>query len=409
MNVNIDNLEHVLNTLTGFESLSNGDLESPDSVYAKTVLKLNGVDFKHREGTEGFMSSVKAGAQKVYEMIKNFIKAIRDFFFGSKKETGKIVNSVQNNLNSIEKSKKTRKEHSSTFNKSLNSGDVSTIRTALFMEMNDKRNSTSDIIDIIEHGFSKHPDLFVPYEENAYSQEINQDKGAWDTRYYHTQELYATSNFSSKRIRHLVVVREHVFNLPPSSESYFGESFKNKGTLQFQIKTLLDLSFEMSQVSETIQNGNYNKGNFEKLSATVKSRKIDFKSQQTFLELVSKTSTELQALKNFEGSSDLYNELDKICKEIKKTLPELKKIGDEVTLILDIWTETLNKCNEECKGRNISDETWILGNEEKTIVKEGITRSTAIIKQFKRILNCNTEILEQLNSQTSKWKKYLEQ
>ena len=87
----------------------------------------------------------------------------------------------------------------------------------------------------------------------------------------------------------------------------------------------------------------------------------------------------------------------------------MKKIGDEVTLILDIWTETLNKCNEECKGRNISDETWGLDNEEKTIVKEGITWSTAIIKQFKRILNCNTEILEQLNSQTSKWKRYLEQ
>lgn len=82
MNVNIDNLEHVLSTLTGFESLSSGDLTSPDSIYAKTVLKLNGVDFKGREGSESFMSSVKAGAVKVYEMIKNFIKAIRDFFKG---------------------------------------------------------------------------------------------------------------------------------------------------------------------------------------------------------------------------------------------------------------------------------------------------------------------------------------
>ena len=83
MNVDIDNLEHVLSTLTGFESLSNGDLESPDSVYTKTVLKLNGVDFKHRAGTEGFVSSVKDGAAKIYVMIKNFIKAIRDFFKGT--------------------------------------------------------------------------------------------------------------------------------------------------------------------------------------------------------------------------------------------------------------------------------------------------------------------------------------
>lgn len=106
MNVNIDNLEHVLSTLNGFESLSNGDLESPDSIYTKTVLKLNGVDFKHRAGTEGFVSSVKAGAQKVYEMIKNFIKAIRDFFFGSKgsKQTKAIddaVKSTQNNSKEI--------------------------------------------------------------------------------------------------------------------------------------------------------------------------------------------------------------------------------------------------------------------------------------------------------------------
>ncbi len=97
MNVDIDNLEHVLSTLTGFESLSNGDFTSPDSVYAKTVLKLNGVDFKYRAGSEGFLNSVKAGAEKVYEMIKNFIKAIRDFFFGSKgsKQTKTIDDAVK--------------------------------------------------------------------------------------------------------------------------------------------------------------------------------------------------------------------------------------------------------------------------------------------------------------------------
>lgn len=122
MNVNIDNLEHVLSTLTGFESLSNGDLESPDSVYAKTVLKLNGVDFKHRAGTEGFMSSVKAGAHKVYEMIKNFIKAIRDFFkgvFGKKvdqavsvaiPEAEKSVNIIETKIKQDSISEKTKQD-----------------------------------------------------------------------------------------------------------------------------------------------------------------------------------------------------------------------------------------------------------------------------------------------------------
>ena len=83
--------------MNGFESLSNGDLTSPDSIYAKTVLKLNGVDFRGRKGSESFMSSVKAGATKVYEMIKNFLKAIRDFFFGSKgsKQTKTIDDAVK--------------------------------------------------------------------------------------------------------------------------------------------------------------------------------------------------------------------------------------------------------------------------------------------------------------------------
>ncbi|WNV45780.1 hypothetical protein [Aeromonas phage AerS_266] len=101
MNVNIDNLEHVFQTLNGFESLSSGDTTSPDSIYAKTVLKLNGVDFKGREGSESFISSLKAGAKKVYEMIKNFIKAVRDFFFGSKgpKQTKTINDAIKNTQN----------------------------------------------------------------------------------------------------------------------------------------------------------------------------------------------------------------------------------------------------------------------------------------------------------------------
>lgn len=102
MQVNIDNLEHVLDTLTGFESLRSGDLTSPDSIYAKTVLKLNGVDFNGRAGSEGFGNFLKDGAVKVYEMVKNFIKAIRDFFkglFGKKVDSG-----VSNAAKSVEKS-----------------------------------------------------------------------------------------------------------------------------------------------------------------------------------------------------------------------------------------------------------------------------------------------------------------
>ncbi|MBQ4773995.1 hypothetical protein F9U44_21065 [Pectobacterium versatile] len=100
---------------------------------------------------------------------------------------------------------------------SVSSGDLSSVRISLFMEMNDKRLSTAVITQIIAWAFSKYPTLFVVYEENAYSQQMEQDKTKWDSHYYHTQELYATSNFSLERIRHMVAVREHVFTIAQDS------------------------------------------------------------------------------------------------------------------------------------------------------------------------------------------------
>ncbi|CCU73719.1 MULTISPECIES: hypothetical protein [Thalassolituus] len=102
---------------------------------------------------------------------------------------------------------------SRSLSNSVNSGDLSSVRIALFMEMNDKRLSTAVITQAIAWTLSKYPILFVVYEENAYSQQMEQDKVKWDSHYYHTQELYATSNFSLERIRHMVAVREHVFKI----------------------------------------------------------------------------------------------------------------------------------------------------------------------------------------------------
>ena len=102
---------------------------------------------------------------------------------------------------------------SRSLSNSVESGDLSSVRISLFMEMNDKRLSTWTIIQAIAWVLSKYPTLFVVYEENAYSQQMEQDKTKWDSRYYHTQELYATSNFSLERIRHMIAVREHVFTI----------------------------------------------------------------------------------------------------------------------------------------------------------------------------------------------------
>lgn len=102
---------------------------------------------------------------------------------------------------------------SRSLNNCVKNDDISTIRVALFMEMNDKRLSTLALRQAIAWTLSIHPNLFVTYEENAYSQEMDFDSTCWDKDYYHMQEVYASSNFSVERISHMVAVREHVFTI----------------------------------------------------------------------------------------------------------------------------------------------------------------------------------------------------
>lgn len=102
---------------------------------------------------------------------------------------------------------------------SVNNDDISSIRNALFMEMNDDHLSTAALRKTIAWTLSEHPKLFVPYEENAYSQGMVHDSAKWDLHYYGMQEVYASSNFSLERIHHMVAVRDHVFTLPSNQAS----------------------------------------------------------------------------------------------------------------------------------------------------------------------------------------------
>lgn len=77
--------KHLLTTLAGFESfMSNPNDHNSNLRYANTVLKLNGTDLYAIAGQEGILSAIKAGGSKIYEMVVNFLKAIKNFFFGSK-------------------------------------------------------------------------------------------------------------------------------------------------------------------------------------------------------------------------------------------------------------------------------------------------------------------------------------
>lgn len=101
----------------------------------------------------------------------------------------------------------------------VNGDDISSIRMALFMEMNDKRLTNQTLIQAIAWTKAKHPNLFIAYQENAYAQAIELDTSKWNDQYYSLQEVYASMNFAEKRVIHMLEVRERVFKTPPTVTS----------------------------------------------------------------------------------------------------------------------------------------------------------------------------------------------
>lgn len=81
MNVSLDNPDHVINMISGFEAIKLKDYQNPNAQYANTVLKMNGCDLSTIAGQEGFLSAIKTGGKKLIEMIWNFLKKVKDFFF----------------------------------------------------------------------------------------------------------------------------------------------------------------------------------------------------------------------------------------------------------------------------------------------------------------------------------------
>lgn len=72
-------VEHFSNILSGCESLVHGDIKSPNSVYAFTVLKLHAQDAGYVAGTEGFLDNIKKGARSVVKWVKELSQAITNW------------------------------------------------------------------------------------------------------------------------------------------------------------------------------------------------------------------------------------------------------------------------------------------------------------------------------------------
>ncbi|QBZ70617.1 hypothetical protein pETSU_036 [Edwardsiella phage pEt-SU] len=84
-----DDLTHYSRIIAGLESVHehinyNAGIDV-DGTYALTVLELQAQDEGYIEGTEGFMDSVKKGAQDIVKWIKQVLTAIGNFLIGKKK------------------------------------------------------------------------------------------------------------------------------------------------------------------------------------------------------------------------------------------------------------------------------------------------------------------------------------
>ncbi|QDJ97235.1 hypothetical protein D6_0075 [Aeromonas phage D6] len=104
MNVDINDIDHVLSCMSGFEAFSNQQ-DNSDAEYAKSCLKLNGVNLVAIAGNESFFEAIKQGGKKMYEMIVNLLRGIKNFFFGSG-GTGKdkAVSQAKTEVNNAKKS-----------------------------------------------------------------------------------------------------------------------------------------------------------------------------------------------------------------------------------------------------------------------------------------------------------------
>lgn len=83
MNISLGQTEHFETLLAGFENLQTGkNRDEYEDRYLQTCLRLNDDHIQGITGNEGLYSTIHQGALKFYEMIKNFLKMIRDFLFG---------------------------------------------------------------------------------------------------------------------------------------------------------------------------------------------------------------------------------------------------------------------------------------------------------------------------------------
>ncbi|MBX8619212.1 hypothetical protein [Pseudomonas atacamensis] len=101
---------------------------------------------------------------------------------------------------------------SSNLKQFVDEGDLLTIRTALHLELNDRRLDGAELRAALVWIKGKVPGMFEAYAEGAFAREPVADQKQWTEDYYDLQVTYLKTNFSEQRFVHLIEVRDLLRN-----------------------------------------------------------------------------------------------------------------------------------------------------------------------------------------------------
>ena len=101
---------------------------------------------------------------------------------------------------------------SSNLKKFVDEGDLLTTRTALRLELNDRRLNGAELSAALTWIKGSVPEIFEEFSEGAFARELVSNQSKWTEDYYDLQVTYLKTNFSEKRFLHLIEVRELLRN-----------------------------------------------------------------------------------------------------------------------------------------------------------------------------------------------------
>jgi hypothetical protein len=94
--------------------------------------------------------------------------------------------------------------------KFVEEGDLTTVRTALTVELEDDRTDACELRAALAWAKARVPGLCEPYSEKGFARAIEHDRQQWTTEYYNKQMVYLDTNFAEERFLHLIELRDHL-------------------------------------------------------------------------------------------------------------------------------------------------------------------------------------------------------